>query len=368
MLVRITTKFVFCLGFYAKFRSKISNIVIFCSIFLKKVLLILGMINVCISIIISAHNNIMSVRLIHVAGRIVLSPDETLLDNSFQSVFILDNDLALLRWTKRLGYCNPQIHRNLGLMYGLMGYTEDAISALQNSIDCAPDYDLLHFWLGEIYQRLNSNDKAIIEWREAGAAPYFFNLGQLLSDNGLHSKALEAYLVADAIEPLGAVGHYSLGWEYWNLNRWEETIQELYITTEIDPTFARAYYLWGMAEYSGMRNTPNAVVAFRKAVEADPNYLAAYLALGNLTREQKNYAEAENWYYHAYMISPTNIEALIGLGASRYMQGDMPMALEYFWRAVTLDPDSSKECALRLGSQDGGKLLNQILSSDIVRE
>ena len=83
--------------------------------------------------------------------------------------------------------------------------------------------------------------------------------------------------------------------------------------------------------------------------------------MGDLAREGRRYAEAESWYRGVAKIAPMNAEALIGLGINRYEQGDTLGALEYFRRAVALNPGVSKAYATLVDPKEGRQLLDEVL-------
>jgi spermidine synthase len=80
-----------------------------------------------------------------------------------------------------------------------------------------------------------------------------------------------------------------------------------------------------------------------KAIEEKLNMLedktAAYYALGNLSRENELFADAEKYYHKALELKPDQALLYNDLGVVLYMQGKLNEAITYYNKALQISPD-----------------------------
>lgn len=120
---------------------------------------------------------------------------------------------------------------------------------------------------------------------------------------------------------------------------------------------AEFFFRRGMAEKDAGKKD-EAVIWLEQAVDADPEYAPAYLALGILYREQSELAEAEYCLRMVLSLEPQSGDAWLQLGKLCSKQGRNADALNFLRRAVELQEnavDALTELALvceRLGETD----------------
>jgi tetratricopeptide (TPR) repeat protein len=83
----------------------------------------------------------------------------------------------------------------------------------------------------------------------------------------------------------------------------------------------------------------DAVAAYRRVVELDPTYAAAWNNLGLLLHRLGRYAEARRAYETALAQDPRLAEAAYNLGALDEDLGDAAAAIRHYRRALELQPD-----------------------------
>nr|2AVP_A Chain A, synthetic consensus TPR protein [Methanothrix harundinacea 6Ac] len=66
----------------------------------------------------------------------------------------------------------------------------------------------------------------------------------------------------------------------------------------------------------------------------------AWYNLGNAYYKQGDYDEAIEYYQKALELDPRSAEAWYNLGNAYYKQGDYDEAIEYYQKALELDPRS----------------------------
>ena len=98
-----------------------------------------------------------------------------------------------------------------------------------------------------------------------------------------------------------------------------------------------------VGNYYSLRNEHDrAVVYFRRAVRANPDYLAAWTLMGHEYLELGNAHAALDAYRHALDINPRDYRAYFGLGQTYEMLKMATFAREYFVKAVKLRPGDQR--------------------------
>jgi tetratricopeptide (TPR) repeat protein len=115
-----------------------------------------------------------------------------------------------------------------------------------------------------------------------------------------------------------------------------EAIQAYNKVLELDPQHAAAYINLGTLYYN-RQDYLQAEANYRKAVEVDPRYALAYFDLGNVLDETGRVAEAVKAYNTALLLAPTYADAHYNL-ALAYEKTRQPRRALHHWRAyIRLD-------------------------------
>ena len=110
-----------------------------------------------------------------------------------------------------------------------------------------------------------------------------------------------------------------------------------------DPARERAERLCRSAEIMIRRGLPGGAAAdLRRAIEADPNYLPAYVRLAELETAKDDYAAAEKLIDAVRKIEPSNRHAKLVLGVVRFHQKRLDDAKALLEEALLLNPDPVK--------------------------
>lgn len=116
----------------------------------------------------------------------------------------------------------------------------------------------------------------------------------------------------------------------------EEALAAYHKVLEIDPNFAPAHINLGTIHYNG-QDYNLAEFHYRKAIECDPRYALAYFDLGNVLDETGRIPEAIQAYKTALTLAPTYADAHYNIALAYERTRDQRKALIH-WRAyVKLD-------------------------------
>ncbi len=112
-----------------------------------------------------------------------------------------------------------------------------------------------------------------------------------------------------------------------------------------------------------------AIEHYRRAVQLDPGYVAAYSNLGTALRAQGKPAEAVAAYEQALARLPETADILINFGNAKISTGDLPGAVDAFRRAVGADPASqdARNSLARATYDLGSALLERSAYADAER-
>ena len=130
----------------------------------------------------------------------------------------------------------------------------------------------------------------------------------------------------------------------------KDQIPELiHIMAAVDPLSDYGACL-GLAEaYRKIDEDAKALEWFQRAVDLDPSRSAAYLYIGNLHLEQKEYRQAEEYYRKATQIQPNLYNGFWNLGWLYELQENWEAAYQEYSKCVPLQPELEAEFRLKLG-------------------
>ena len=112
---------------------------------------------------------------------------------------------------------------------------------------------------------------------------------------------------------------------------------------EIDPQKPRAYFLLGQIEYRRWRHAggdlKNAIAAFQKVVELDPNHVEGHRELANLAIQMKNYDLAVQSLKELTRIMPYQLQFHLALGRLYSQLNNRDEAIAAYERVIKIDRD-----------------------------
>ena len=118
---------------------------------------------------------------------------------------------------------------------------------------------------------------------------------------------------------------------------YDEAIVAYQKAIEIDPQYAKAYNGLG-ATYYYKKMYDEAIAAYQKAIEINPQYVVAYTNLGNAYYTKKMYDEAISAYKNAIETNPQYATAHSNLGGAYYKKGMYDEAIAAYTKAVEINP------------------------------
>ena len=262
---------------------------------------------------------------------------------------------------------HPMGWKFLGGALQQLGGIEDALAAMQKSVELAPQDPEAHSNLGLVLKQLGRFSEAEIVYRLAIKIEFNFveahnNLGVLLKDLGRVLEAQECFVQAIAINPQYAQAHSNLGNVLKELEQLEEAEKSYRNALRLSPNLAEALNNLG-AVLKDMGQLVEAQECFRQAIAAKGNYALAHSNLGSILRDLGRLAESEKSCRQAVQLNPRLSQAHNNLGNTLKDLGRFSDAESSFRQAISLDPDFAMAHAnLGVFLKDLGRLSESLAS------
>ena len=183
--------------------------------------------------------------------------------------------------------------------------------------------------------------------------------GQFVMDFARRSESvvLAEKNVSPVFSPQSAADYFARGVELEDdPASQQEAIEAYHKVLEIDPNFAPAHINLGTIYYN-CQDYEQAEAHYRKAIECDPRYALAYFDLGNVLDETGRIPEAVQAYKTALTLAPTYADAHYNVALAYERTREPRKALSH-WRAY-VKLDSSGPWALHAKNQ-----IRRILDGD----
>jgi len=232
---------------------------------------------------------------------------------------VLREDLARLKSTERASLSLPfagmyyqhprREYFRLGAAFLWSGYTEVAITFLEEAIRRAPEDFLGHMILGELQLKAGQVDVASFHLKEAVR-----------------------------LKPSSADAWNLLGVLDLQTENYASALADFQKVFAIDPTATYALVNCGMA-YARAGNAANAEDMFRRALKEGENQADAANQLGILLAEQQRFEEARSYFEQAITIKKDDIDAINNLGVLYIKTRQFNNAIAAFRYGLQVSPE-----------------------------
>lgn len=246
------------------------------------------------------------------------------------------------------------LNNGLAELYYRTGRIKEAIEAAQAQISKDPGNLAAHKLLGNIYLRsLGENQQgapsaevlklAIGEFEkivklDPKSIQDHLILGQLYSFNHDSQKAEAQFAAAQKIDPSSGDTALNLARLYTGQGDSKRAIKVLSELPEQDQT-AKTEYVLG-ASYDQQKDTKNAIAAYKKSLDLEPDNLDAERALAKDLLDDNQLTAAQQCYKNIADADPSDPEAYLRLSEIERRQGNYEQALATLQKAKALVPDS----------------------------
>jgi tetratricopeptide (TPR) repeat protein len=192
---------------------------------------------------------------------------------------------------------------------------ERLLAELPETEETAASRAALHYTLGGLCYWDRRYEEAVAHFRTA------HDLAERLENTQLQAWSLNG-----------------LGNVYDDLGRHEEAIAAYQRAIELDPEYASPHNGLGNV-YDDLGRHEEAIAAYQRAIELDPEYASPHNGLGNVYDDLGRHEEAIAAYQRAIELDPEYASPHNGLGNVYYQQGRHEEAIAAYQRAIELDPE-----------------------------
>jgi tetratricopeptide (TPR) repeat protein len=202
-----------------------------------------------------------------------------------------------LEATRRWAPGNLELAYALGQAYIQTQQADDARRVIAESYRVAPDSAAAHLIAAQLMVRLEMEELATSELRQALAKdPRIPNANYLLGQMALFRGRLPDAIVLTerelSLNPGHAVAWSQLGDAYVRQSKWDEAITALQKSVWLNPYYSAPYILLGRA-YTKTGQPARAEGMLRRAIQYDPNNRSAHYLLGQLLQQTGRTEEAK---------------------------------------------------------------------------
>jgi Flp pilus assembly protein TadD len=256
--------------------------------------------------------------------------------------------------------------RNRGaMMFGAEDYTtayQDYRKALELDPEDAPA-------LGGLVQTAAGAQRSMeaLEWLNASlqqhpkSASIRVATAKLLAGTGAFDRGIAAAREASRLSPDDAAPVQELAAIFSDLRDAERLADAVRRLFELQPDAPATHYYGAVSQFLA-GHLDEALVLARKAVSADPNYVAAHTLIGNIYGTLGRQEEARAAFQSALQLDPRKSTGYVNLGLLELASGNRAAGADYFVEALLLDPGSEVAragLAQARGEPDAGRSRNR---------
>jgi len=198
------------------------------------------------------------------------------------------------------------------ISYGMSQY-EEAIPYFEQSVNDSPDNLHLRMLLAESCLRVKRYECTLEEYKEIlirqpESAEAYMLAGEAFDGLGENAKAIEQFQHAATIAPHQINIHFGLGYLYWEKGQLVPAQQEFALELANDPNHVQALAYLGDIAIKNHQET--LATSYLKRAIAQPGAgRLAYLDLGILNAEAKQFVEARSNFEQAIRMNPNAFDA-----------------------------------------------------------
>jgi tetratricopeptide (TPR) repeat protein len=164
------------------------------------------------------------------------------------------------------------------------------------------------------------------------------NKAQLTYQQGDLKTALKFCLMAELLEE-NADLLIDIALLYDELSDYPQALSAYMKALEIEPEQERAYYGLGTV-YEALNRVDEAIAHYKEAINLNPDYTAAHFFVANLYDDQKQIPLAMYHYERVIELDPQHFYAHLNLGSIHEISGKDELALSYFLKAELIDHEN----------------------------
>ncbi|MEW5802294.1 MAG: sulfatase-like hydrolase/transferase [bacterium] len=226
------------------------------------------------------------------------------------------------------------------------GNYQKAITSFRQLVRQDPRNILARFLMATALQKIGSLEESLREFQEVARQDTLFinvhnNIGSIHERLNNYEQALAEYQTDIRLHPDNPLSYNNVGVLFLKHSRYEEAREQFEKLLGLNPdlpTQVVAHANLGIA-YEMLRMYHKARQEYQQSIHLDPNYVAAYMGLGNVFLKTDKLEQAIEEWQKAVEINPQNADAHFNLGCTFMKQNRLDKAAEHLQEAIQLEPN-----------------------------
>ena len=254
--------------------------------------------------------------------------------------------LAVLKQAQALieRYPNAFIVWNiLGASTAKIGMLDKAIEAYKKTIYLKPDFADPYYNMGNVLKDQGKLDQAIAAYNKAllvkpNYGKAYNNIGLVLQIQGKFDEAIVVYNKCISLSPNSTEAYINLGITLKHQWKLDEAIEVFNKAISLKPYYAETYNNLGTV-YQDQHKLDEASEAFNKAISLKPDYAEFYCNIGVVFKDQGKLEKAIDAYHKAISLKPDYPDAYNNMGVVLGDKNRLDESIEAFNKAISLKPN-----------------------------
>ena len=245
----------------------------------------------------------------------------------------------------------------IGLVYFAQGETDRAREAFENLTHQKKQFTPAYIKLGQVLATEGFFDDALTEYAKASqyqnyAAQDVYDLAAIFDEKGNTEGAVQLYQRAIEIEPTHVQSHFALGESLYASGNTETALHHYQQALTLMPSIEDTFYEPLEPYFAGLMTPDQAMPILEKAMFVLPDDPRTYFYAGTVETDAGNLEAAIKHYEKTIEIIEADASHLqtelplgnfndvyLKLGELHHQQGDIDTAVNYFRRALALNPE-----------------------------
>lgn len=187
------------------------------------------------------------------------------------------------------------------------------------------------------YSNAMLNYKSALKYSPKDPGIIYYNLAIAFQSSSMYDSAVIHFKNADMKGYKNSKVYYNMGFSYYKLMKYKESLSAYDKAVLADPNYVEAYNDRGSCKKQ-FGDLDGALADYTLAIDKDPRPMY-YANRGSIYRKLKLYGEAIDDYSYAISKQPDFYIAYNNRGSAKYDKGDYVDALEDFKKAIIIKAD-----------------------------
>ena len=253
---------------------------------------------------------------------------------------------------------SAEANHRLGVLLLASGRADEAVAYLRRAAEIQPGDAEVHHALGDAEEKRGDPLEAVRQYQRAAeldaSEPYLFDWGAELLLHHAPEPAIEVFTKGNSRYPKSARMLIGLGAAAFARGANEQAVQRMCESSDLNPVDPTPYLFLGKMLRAGNRPSQEEIDKLQRFVKLQPQsaeanyYYAVALWKARKDPHDPAVAQAESLLEHAVQLTPKFAAAYLELGILHAEERDYAKAIANYQQAVQIDP-RLEEAHFRLG-------------------